>query len=130
MGCRFRNLAYTCKIILQQKLCQLHVIHILPQFVHPVAKMALYMYILQESYQCTPNPNGPLADRMPSDAISSTNRKVLGLVHQKTGQNSQTINTTQGPHKTLSYATFSLTKMFLPSSRVNPYPGARVPHVG
>ena len=32
-----------------------------------------------------PNPNGSLSGRMPSEAISSANRKLSGLVQQDTG---------------------------------------------
>ena len=48
-----------------------------------------------------PNPNAPLSNHTPSEAISSANREVSGLVHQDTGQNRKTINTTRGPYATL-----------------------------
>ena len=51
-----------------------------------------------------PNPNSSLSGRMPSEAISSANHELLGLVHQDTEKNSK--------HQ----------KAFLPPSRVNPYP--------
>ena len=51
-----------------------------------------------------PNTNGPLSNRMPSEAISSANREVLGLVHKGTGENRQTINTTRGPYATFTAA--------------------------
>ena len=46
---------------------------------------------------------------MRSEVISSVIREMSGLVHQDTGLNNKTIN-----------------RSFLPSSRVNPYPAARV----
>ena len=44
----------------------------------------------------------------------------------RTGQNSKRISTTQGQYTLVSWQQ----KAFLPPSRVNPYPGARVPCIG
>ena len=82
--------------------------------------MVLHKYF-KKAPSALPNPNSALSDHMPPEAISSANRETSGLVRQDTGQNSKTINTTRGRH-----ASFSKTKTFLLSSRVNPYPGVRV----
>ena len=59
---------------------------------------------------------------MPSEAISWANCEKSGLVRQDIGQNSKTMNMTQGP-----YANFFTMKTSLSPSRVNPYLGAMVP---
>ena len=54
--------------------------------------MALYEYMYfkkAESLSALPNPNSYLSGCMPSEAISSDNRQMSGLVGQDTGQNMQ-----------------------------------------
>ena len=86
--------------------------------------MALYKYF-KKVPSALPNPNGSLSGRILSEAISSVNREMSGLVHQDTGQNSKTINTTRGQSLVSPQQ-----KSFLPPSQVNPNPGARGPCVG
>ena len=58
--------------------------------------MVLYKYF-KKVPSALPNPNSSLSGRMPSEAIFSANHEMSGLVHQDTGQNSKTMNMTQGP---------------------------------
>ena len=67
-------------------------------------QMALYKYF-KKAPSVLPNPKGSLSGCMTSKAISSANCEMSGLVHQDTGQNSKTINTTRG-----QYTSFSTTK--------------------
>ena len=86
--------------------------------------MALYKYF-KKALSALPNRNGSFLGCMPSKAISSANCKMLGLVHQDIGQNSKTINTTQG-----ECTTFSATESLSILSLINPYSDAWVPCVG
>ena len=54
------------------------------------------------------NPNSSLSGRIHSEAISSANYEMSGLVRQDTGQNSKTISTPQG-----RYVSFSAKNAFL-----------------
>ena len=66
--------------------------------------MALYKYI-KKAPSALQNPNNFISGCMPSEAISSANHEMWGLVRQDTGQSSNTISTTRG-----QYASFSATK--------------------
>ena len=73
-------------------------------FICPIHKLVLYKYF-KKAPGALPNPNGSPLGCMPSKAVSSANLEMSGLVHQDTGQNSKTLNTTRG-----RYASFSATK--------------------
>ena len=75
--------------------------------------MVLYKYF-RKVPSALPNPNSSPWGHMPLEAISSANRKILGLVHEDTVKNSKTITTTWG-----RYASSSTTKS-LSSSKSQP----------
>ena len=61
--------------------------------------------------------NDSFSDHMPSEDISSTDHLGSVLVPQDTGQNINTIHTTQGPHAMKSLQA----KVFLPPLQLKPY---------
>ena len=61
--------------------------------------------LLQETRSALPNSNCSFSDRVPSEAISSVNCEMSGLVPQDTQQNSKNINATLD-----RYASFSAMK--------------------
>ena len=63
--------------------------------------MALYNYF-EKAPGALPNPNGPLTDRKPSEAISSANREVSGLVFQDNTVQISKTKTTRGPYTSFS----------------------------
>ena len=78
----FRESAFIGEINFKRKLFHHHVIGRYIHVIHIFSTQNNAVQKLQEVPSAVPNPNGSLSGRMPSEAISSANRKMSGFIRQ------------------------------------------------